>query len=856
MPRRSRSLGAGSQNPIRSIPSLLKNLDPAQMDRIQSSFAEAEDLLSFHSQGVPERQQRRRISGLVKQLQITVQSSVLGGFVSWQRLDDPRIAFYELQLGDDSAFSTAETFKLLDTFFSIEGATTRKFIRVRGVRLDGETAIWSATKSIDPSLIGAPKAHSIEFYPKYVDGADPSTLHTITYGGDLNPNRKQTFYTILAHTFYVDRIDGGISIWGYASNRLREAKSAGSTYWDRVRFTVNGIHRMDGYFPLWTNAYTVGNTNFTDFKTPFYPTAGQYTTGVARGGYTAAFGPYAVEIPNTLAGVGPNDPGRVTSQEAPDGSFYWDFPMNATKSARFDEAQLESVNVATMAHEAAAFNIGGQQKRTHYLVFQNFNFDLPSDAQIVGIQADLKRRQPNVTNDDIATNFGLRRPDKLEGHDLVIEYRATVGVNTSNVSSANILEDVNFGRYLDLTAGRTLPIGSASDSGRLEGDNTGIGNDGSIPAGLLGLTRIFDQGGNNLTVAAWIIVPANFPTLVPGGSTIFDIVQLSRGSAGSGGGFLRLDIVAQPATGLITTYQALFTSGTGQTVNLLFSATGNTRLPGVFHHVAATWTRSNRTFRLYVDGVEVDNGVGSAVGFTTSSFNDDKLSLGLGKFTGTIGNSVNGQAQCGFWNTALSAAEIKSLYEAKGTVDYRFNFDKYVSANSLNHYFLVFPVQADIQDLSVYLMDESGVRRDLPNRAATDESWPQLSSFFYTDLRQCTLPLAESDGIPHDNHIAIGYQNYGGPLDLWGRSAWSVNEINSFYFGFAIQAQNASDDFFRNSAFVDHGKMTIFTTPRADREVDVSVSVASANQFYAERFTFGSIINAIEIGSLVGDLSA
>ena len=160
----------------------------------------------------------------------------------------------------------------------------------------------------------------------------------------------------------------------------------------------------------------------------------------------------------------------------------------------------------------------------------------------------------------------------------------------------------------------------------------------------------------------------------------------------------------------------------------------------------------------------------------------------------------------------------------------------------------LFPERADIRDHQVCLVDENNtIRTDLDNKAA-DESWPQLSNFFYTDLRQFGfLPLAVSDGPTHDNHTAIGYQTYGGEVDQWGGS-WTPQQINEFYFGIAVRATNRSSLGYRGDAFIDHAKLTVYTRPRFDRTVNMRVEVAVSNHFYLEREVFGGIMNLIELG--------
>src|SRR3990167_3282312 len=640
MARRSRGLGAGSKTSLRPFTQLLKHLGPAERGRLESAFSDAEDLLSFHSASIPERLQKRRISGLVKQIEISVTASTLGAFVSWPRPSDAKISLYKIQVSDDSVFSSPETFTSVDTFFAVEGASTVKFIRVRGVRLDGEAGVWSETSSAVPNIT-AQAAFSAEFYPLYVDGEDPSVQRTVVYGGDTDPEAIPTFYTLLADSFYADRLTGGLSIWGYVSNRLRRFTDPGKTPWDRVRFTVNGIHRMDTYFPHWTNAFSETSANATDKDS-----TGKFITFYAKGGYTASFGPYGINTPNALAGFGPQDAGRVTTQDAPNGTFYWDFPLNARFPSRFDEAQLLSFSAATPAHEAAAPNIENT-KKTHYLVFQNFKINVPSTSRIVGIQADVKRRQPNQRDDEIAVNLGNRRPDKILGDDLVLEHMATAP-SASNVTSANILEDVNFGKYLDLTAGKGGSL-AGRNSGRLAGDPGGVGDNGLLAADR---TTTLDTG-TTFSISAWIIAPSN-PI-----ATTSDIVGTLNALGNSA---VTLSLIT--STTAITTYTfRVFHEGAAGTAS--FTATGATRNLNAFHHVVGTWDKNggpNGESKLYVDGVlRTTTLPGSAImrGFNVET--PRQLAVGTSTSGIELGNSLLGQAQTGLWSKKLTPVEVEEL---------------------------------------------------------------------------------------------------------------------------------------------------------------------------------------------------
>lgn len=881
MPRRT---SGGPKAPVRALTSLLRELDPATKNSLNSAFADAENLIDFHSRSVPERQRRRRIGGLVSKIALTGQSNLLGGFLEWRRLDDPRISMYEMQVSDDDIFSNPETLTVLETFLALENLRTVKFCRVRGVQANGNCGLWSNTVRISPRT-SAPTVHSLDFYQSYF-GAEPRLRRFLRYSGGLSHLdwEHPKFYKVFEGDFYVDRLVGALTAYGYICSRLKKFADGGITPWDRVRFKVDGVTRMDGYFPHWTSVPNEFDFNRNDF----HNVSGARMTFYMQGGYTASFGPYAVTIPNTLNGLGPNDPHSIAQQETADGAFYWYDLNNAWRASRFDEAQLVAFNDTRPAHEAHADALteGGL---TDWIIFRDFRMNVPEDSTIFGIEAKIKRRQPNIRNDVIFPNFGIKRPDRASGFktlpvgetdaafalpdDFVLEHRGTnTGSGATNVESSHIFDDIDFGRGLDLTC--NLTGNAARLSGRLAMDLSGVGDDGNIvahgvPAQALIQTSIWR--GDEFTMSAWVRCPT--PVSAFGANTTQEIIELDAFNLPPNPSSLIQGIsircTTNGASNTITQFISALNHaavpgfpGTG-TSTCTFSTTAATRTVNEWHLVTVTWSRKNVSptadgfHRLYIDGVLRVNATTNAA-WAAGAFNPSHMNMAVGTVPqGTAGAnqgaSILSMAHVGVWEVALTADEIMELYQAKGRVDYRKNFGDYASAAQLNHYFLVFPERTDIRDHQICLVDQDGnIRTDLDNKAV-DESWPQLSRFFYTDLRQYGfLPLAVSDGPPHDNHTAIGYQTYGGEVDQWGGS-FTPAQVNSYYFGLAVRATNRISLGYRGDAFIDHAKLTVYTRPRFDRTVNVRVEVAVSNQFYLEREVFGGIMNLIELGEKLED---
>lgn len=882
MPRRVNGLSGspGSRIPLRGFSGLLKNLEPGVRNQLESAFVDAERLGDSYLITTPERQNKRRASGLIQKLHPTVENTLLGALISWNRLDDPAISFYEMQLSDSNTFNSFDTVQVLEQFIVLENLTSIKFARVRGVRSgDGETGLWSDTLTVSPTTTAA-EAFSFEFYQEYT-GEKPKLKKKRTYGMTKS---HQEFYTIFSKSFYADLTAGGVSVWGNVSNRLTRDRSSGVTPWDRLRWRINGISYMDGYFPHWVSRYDYRVWNKNEFYDSDPKNVTSPMTFYGLGGYTAAFGPYTVTVPNVINGVGPNDPNRVRRSETADSAFYWTDVDNGKFPSNFEQGQLRGYNDLNPAHETHSLGIRPGQK-TEWLVFQDFKFNVPAGRTITGIKAELKRRQL-PKNDVISANLGVRRPDKADGDDLCLEYKDPTMVGSPSTSGflepRFIKEDVNFGKYLDKTCERTTLLGRR-DSGQLSSDNSGIGDDGvfqkevdlgfnTLITGLGSASRLFDN--NSFSISCWYrlgipminggpqagVLARLFEAETKGISSSLipyneDPQQVFPKRGNIEFGFIPLTV--NPATNtmryanFILTMTDCSTSARSKTVNNVIATNDQASNPYIFHNLVITYNHPTDSLRVYIDGINRTLIIGGA--FRSEDWDSRRRCLGVGNSARSNGGQIGWSgdvAQYGIWNKALTQDEAVAIFKAKGRADLTSPFGDYVSNKELNHYFLYFPDQADVRDESVVLVDSTGFRTDLDDKVIGDESWPHLGQFFYTDERQYGfLPLAVSDGIPHDNHLAIGYQDYGGLGDLWGAPSWTPDQVNDFYFGFAIRANNQSTSEFNGSAFVDHGRMTVYYAPESDDEINITVEAAATNQFYYERECFGALFNVLEIGA-------
>lgn len=786
--------GGTPRVPLRGFAKLFRELDTSVRAKLESAFEEAEQLFDFHSRTVPERLNRRRISGLVAVPTITAESSILGASVRWDRVDDVRISEYEVQLSDDNVFSAPETFHLFDTFFGIEGLEGTKFVRVRAVRGDGLTGNWSNTGTLT-STTSAPVTSSVQFYQWYKDPdgserAEPELDQHYSYSGEAKPS----FYTLFEHTFTPTKIAGGMAIFGYISNRLKTYRSSRFRPWDRVRFSINGIPRMEQYFAHWTDAFDL------DGETTGVLASGDPVGFYGRGGYTAAFGPYFELYPAYDRGDS-GDTRYVQSFYSQGFGITWSKPANVIRPARWDDSMNRVYQSPTPTAEASIWPFPFLES-SEYLKCQDFDFQVPSDATITGVEVNIKRRQHDFIQNPLYDDLGFGSPL----HDLES--------GGSAVQESDVVEDEAYGGLL-------VGMDNPADDAQRAWSN--VGN-----------TEALDVGDN------WTIAFHYRLLVVP--SIGDDVVLTQVGTVPGDGSDIGIYVGSPTITGDDEfNIRIVDDGGTGAGISIY-------RYNAVFRdlilrHCAVTWDGSTTTLTLYMNGSVISSTSESHIAGGVNSMADTNgrdILLGRNESgaTATAFAWPMNMGQWGMWNTTLTPSEIAWLADQDAQDDLRVNNGDYLSSDNLKHYYFAFPQENDIRDASIVLIDSDDViRTDLENRAITTESWPELSDFEIDGT---------AAGIPHDSTMGIGYQSYGGIGDLWGATLTPSN-VNNFYFGVAIAARNVGD--VRGAAFIDHVKMTVyFYESGFPNTVTARVEAEAANEFYFAREVFAGLFNSIESG--------
>lgn len=264
-----------SKIPLRGIAALFNHLPPGVKSQLQAAFAEAEDLMDYHSRSAVDKQERRSLSSLVDSPVLSHTTNNRGFDVTWDRLEDRRIQNYQVQVSFDSTFPNPDTYNVVDTCFALEGLGTTVFVRVRAVRFSGECGPWSDVEQINAFATSAgPVVYTrgLDDIPSfYVDGSivtAPGPMQHI----NITPQRQ----------------NGGILVFGSCdqpttvtlNSSLMSASNGGGFGPAFLAHSDFYFSRADGTFPStaaqsgagsgtftgWTNLTNATGTMETDFS--------------------------------------------------------------------------------------------------------------------------------------------------------------------------------------------------------------------------------------------------------------------------------------------------------------------------------------------------------------------------------------------------------------------------------------------------------------------------------------------------------------------------------------------------------------------------------------------------------------
>lgn len=325
---------------------MFNHLKPGVRSLIENAFVEAENLLDFHNVSAYNLQTTRRISGLVASLVLSSAVSANGVEVSWDRSDDRRISFYEVQSSSDNIFSSPTTFTTADSRLTIDGVSQTLFLRARAVRYDGETGTWSNTVTTTPTA-----------------GGDQPVVHTATITDALTTTYSDAdeFTHILRQTITTVKDTGGVTVWGSLGAKLSSIP-AFALYSDVLRVRVNG-----------EDIATMGNnTTIRHYE--------RASTALS-GGWSASFGPFFQVVPSTShkfdnwVGLSASSHGSAGIGVTTD----WQDQNNAEAPG----------DLTTFSFADWTITVPASQIRTgftRYISLRGYNYNIPADHTVVGIE--------------------------------------------------------------------------------------------------------------------------------------------------------------------------------------------------------------------------------------------------------------------------------------------------------------------------------------------------------------------------------------------------------------------------------------------------------------------------------------
>jgi hypothetical protein len=202
--------GTGTNKiPLVELANLFSHLGANTKAQILSAFSEAQDMLNISNTANTGTQSRRQLSGLIDAPVLTTETNNRGFDVSWNRLDDRRIATYEVQVSFNNIFSNPDIFKVVDNSLALEGIGTTVYVRVRGIRFDGLTGNWSDVATVNAfATTAGPVVYSRgfddipSFYKNDVTIAPPGPIQHIT----ITPERQNGGIVVFGNVALADGV--------------------------------------------------------------------------------------------------------------------------------------------------------------------------------------------------------------------------------------------------------------------------------------------------------------------------------------------------------------------------------------------------------------------------------------------------------------------------------------------------------------------------------------------------------------------------------------------------------------------------------------------------------------------------
>ena len=214
---------------LKGFSKFFTNLTTAQRQEMDRAFADLQNSKEMTSLDESIRLLKRKPDQNLPIPQPIVTLTSRGGIVEWGALPDQRINFYEADVSTFPNFASFTTIPTYGLSVIIEGLTSTKYVRVRGVRRDGTTSPFSETVVIAPDLFDI-TSHSAEaFYVNIItSAAEPQTI----LGG---PGTDLEYVPI--------NPDGNSMVWGFVCAYADPAVAmfGASDIWAKVMVTTTTV---------------------------------------------------------------------------------------------------------------------------------------------------------------------------------------------------------------------------------------------------------------------------------------------------------------------------------------------------------------------------------------------------------------------------------------------------------------------------------------------------------------------------------------------------------------------------------------------------------------------------------------
>lgn len=186
---------------LKGFSKFFTNLTKAQRQELDRALADLQNSKEMTSLDTSIRLLKRKVDQTLPIPELSVTTAVRGASVEWKALPDQRINFYEADISTLSNFASFTTVPTYGLQVVIDGLSSTKYVRVRGVRRDGTTTPYSETATVVPTLFSITSHTAEAFYIPIVGTSDITIL-----GGTG---------TDLAYTPI--NPDGNSMVWGFVS---------------------------------------------------------------------------------------------------------------------------------------------------------------------------------------------------------------------------------------------------------------------------------------------------------------------------------------------------------------------------------------------------------------------------------------------------------------------------------------------------------------------------------------------------------------------------------------------------------------------------------------------------------------